>query len=200
MKVLVSGFEAFGEREMNPTSLLVAALKRNEIPVPDGMTVDQILLPVTFSEAFEVLQERIDEFNPDVVMSLGLASKRGTIDLETTALNRIHAEIPDNLGLRPQNTLINPAGPPCYLSTLPLQGFEGALVSAGIPVKSSNSAGEYVCNYLFYRLMETNQDSLRLCGFIHFPLLDEQARPGETGLSYGDMKRALAIMLNYLRY
>lgn len=190
----------FGGRTLNPTSLLINSLEQNEIGYPSGMTVEQILLPVTFSESFEVLQEKIRTFNPDVVISLGLASGREGIHLETVAVNKLDAEIADNLGEQPRDQLINPAGPEAYLATLPLQGIEGALKDSGHKVKLSNSAGTYVCNYLFYRLMETNQDTLRLCGFIHVPLLPEQAKENEPCMPFTELKRALEVILHYINY
>lgn len=200
MKVLISGFEPFGGKELNPTSLLVHSLAQREIEIPSGMTVDQILLPVTFEESFHLLQNRINEFNPDVVIAFGMAAKRGAIELENVAVNKIDADIKDNSGVQPKNEMINHAGAESYLSTLPLQGIEGALKSAGLPVKFSQSAGTYVCNYVFYRLMETNQDTLRLCGFIHVPQLPETAAPEEPSLPYADTLRALNVILDYIKY
>jgi len=52
MRVLISGFEPFGGREVNPTALLVDALKNREIPIPEELTLDQVLLPVTFERSF----------------------------------------------------------------------------------------------------------------------------------------------------
>lgn len=200
MRVLVSGFEPFGGREVNPTALLVDALKNRDIPIPQDMTLDQVLLPVTFEKSFEVLQEKIDTFNPDIVICFGLAAKRDNIELESRAVNKIHADIKDNAGVDPQNQLISVNGDEVYLSTLPIQGIAGALTKEGLPVKISNDAGNFVCNYLFYRLMETNQDTERLCGFIHVPLLPEHAKEGEGSLSYSDLLRAMHVILEYIKY
>lgn len=200
MRVLISGFEPFGGREVNPTALLVDALKNREIPIPEELTLDQILLPVTFEKSFEVLQEKIEAFNPDIVICLGLAAKRENIELESRAVNKIHADIKDNAGAEPQNQLISKTGDEVYLSTLPIQGIAGALTKEELPVKISNDAGNFVCNYLFYRLMETNQDTERLCGFIHVPLLPEHAQPGEGSLSYSELLKAMSVILEYIKY
>ncbi|MFP5384770.1 MAG: pyroglutamyl-peptidase I [Bacteriovoracia bacterium] len=200
MRVLISGFMPFGGRELNPTDRLIRALQHNEVPYPANLLVDHILLPVTFRESFLSLQEKITQMNPDVVICLGQAAGRAEINLESVAVNCIHADIPDNEGLKPENEMINHLGMPSYLSTLPLQGIEGALKDAGIPVKVSQCAGKYVCNYLFYRLMETNQDTLRLCGFIHVPILPEQVRNDEPSMELDEMKRALSVILQYINY
>jgi pyroglutamyl-peptidase len=161
MRVLISGFAPFGGREINPTELLINAFNSGEIPYPEGFNVRTVVLPVTFEDSFLVLQNRINEFNPDVVIALGQAAGRKGIELESIALNKIDADIMDNAGQRPQGQLINDNGPEKYGSTLPLQGMESALKNAGLPVAISNSAGTFVCNYLFYRLMEENQETLR---------------------------------------
>jgi len=192
MRVLVTGFEAFGGMDSNPTQALIGALKNHEVPFPKTMKVEGLLLPVSFSEVFTLFQEKVESFNPDVILSFGLASSREAIELETTAVNEINADIPDNRGIRPMHQKISPEGPLSFSSSLPLTGLEHALKNAGFPVKSSQSAGEYVCNYLFYRMMETNQDTFRLCGFIHVP--------SENIIPIQELRRALSIILNYLEY
>ena len=199
MRVLISGFEPFGAHKLNPTLLLINELNAGKIRFPSSMTVDSIILPVTFENAYTTLKERINLFNPDVVMSFGLASGRSEINLETLAVNTIHADIKDNNGIQPRDVSISESGPDHFQSTLPLFGLEGALKKDNIPVKFSNSAGKYVCNYLFYKLMEDNQDSGRLCGFIHVPLLPEQATT-EPSMSLEDLKKALSVMLEYINY
>jgi pyroglutamyl-peptidase len=200
MKVLISGFAPFGGRDLNPSALLIEALENKQIEIPEGLKVDQILLPVTFEQSFHVLQKKINEFNPDVVIAFGMASTRDSIELENLAVNKIDADLADNLGSQPREQMVNHLGEPSYLSTLPLQGIEGALKDAGLPVKMSNSAGTFVCNYLFYRLMETNQETLRLCGFIHVPQLPEQAKPGEPSLPFSDLMKAIQVILDYINY
>lgn len=200
MRILISGFEAFGGRELNPTALLVSALHKQEISYPDSLRVEAILLPVTFNASFLKLQEKIQIFNPDVIICFGQAAGRTGIELESVAFNRIDAEIKDNDGNRPLDQVISPTGAESYLSSLPLSGIEGALKDEKISVKVSNSAGLFVCNYLFYRLMETNQDTERLCGFIHVPLLPEQAKNNEPTMEFESLKRALSVILEYIDY
>jgi pyroglutamyl-peptidase len=153
MKVLFSGFEAFGGHDQNPTALLVSALEKGVISIPEEMTVDQIILPVTFQDSYKHLEEEIIAFNPDIIICFGLAEKRDSLSLESVAVNLMDARIPDNKGDQPVGKKISHGGADRYLSTLPLAGFEGALKQAGISVAQSQNAGEYVCNYLFYKLM-----------------------------------------------
>lgn len=200
MKVLISGFEPFGGRKTNPTSLLIDAVKKNEVPYPQDMIVDTVILPVSFFDSYSKLNDKVNEFNPDVILAFGQADNIDTIDLESIALNKMHADIQDNHGYQPLNKSINQTGPDLYLSTLPILGIEGALTAEEIPVKISNSAGTFVCNYVFYKMMEDNQESLRLCGFIHVPTLDIDKNESGPSISFDVLKKALSIMLNYINY
>jgi pyroglutamyl-peptidase len=200
MRVLVSGFTPFGGRSVNPTSILIGALERGEISYPGELEVEGMILPVTFEDSYVVLRKKIELYNPDVVIAFGQAAGRSSIELESIAVNLIDAEISDNKNVRPIQQKITPHGPETYLSTLPLGGIEGALKESGVPVSISSSAGTYVCNYLFYKLMEENQETLRLCGFIHVPLLPEQALSGEPSLPFEELKRALSVILHYINY
>lgn len=199
MRVLISGFEPFGGHKLNPTSLLIEELKAGRVQHPDSFVVETVLLPVTFEAAFVRLNSAIEQFNPDVVMCFGQAAGRTEINIENIAKNVINAEIKDNDGVQPVNVRISDSGPDVFPSTLPVQGLEGALQKAQIPVKLSNSAGEYVCNFLFYKLMEANQDTRRLCGFIHIPLLPEQTTD-KPSMPLETLKKALSVMLNYIEY
>ncbi len=193
MRVFISGFGPFEDHEVNPTSLLIDALKNGEISYPDELLIETVTLPVSFEQSYEVLKKMSDSFNPDVMIAMGLGPDREAIELELMAQNKIHAQIRDNLGEKPEHQVINPKGPLSYLSTLPLAGMEGVLKKNGVPVKISNNAGTFVCNYIFYRMMEDNQETERLCGFIHFP-------PFKDGLTVDAQKRALQLILDYIKY
>ncbi len=191
MKVLVSGFEAFGEISVNPTELLIEALKRNEIITPDGMLITAALLPVTFADSFDVLEVAIQKEQPDIVIAFGVANGRDAIELERVAINCKDAKIPDNNGFWPQDEWIDKKGEAAYFSGLPIRGIERRLAAAQIPCRISNSAGTYVCNYLFYRLMALCHKSHIRAGFIHVP--------SEASLSLLEQKRAVGLILDSLR-
>lgn len=170
MRILVTGFEAFGGRETNPTAQLIQALKLGQLSIPSDSVIEGLLLPVTFDDAFDILWEKSKQFRPDAILALGLAANRDAIELERVAINCMDADIPDNKGERPIDKVIIPDGKEAFFSTLPLRKIESSLQRAGIPVRISNTAGTYVCNYLFYRMMESHRN--KLCGFVHFPLQD----------------------------
>ena len=124
------------------------------------------------------LDKEIASFQPAVVLALGLAGGRSDkIEIERVAINCIDAEIPDNAGVQYRDQVITPDGENAFFSSLPIAGLLDSLKAAGVPAQISNSAGTYVCNYLFYKLQELGAASpLRRSGFVHFPFLPEQAR------------------------
>ena len=203
MRVLVSGFEPFGGRKENPTALLAnEAAKASSgqsslVAIPKGLEVRAVVLPVTFEKAYEKLQTEIRAFDPDVVLAFGMAAGRNAIEIERVAINCLDADIPDNSGFQPVDLTIESGGPAALFTTLPSRRFLEALKSAGLPARMSNTAGTYVCNFLFYRLMEGSLRTRRKAGFIHVPLLPEQAaeKPGLASMSLQDLAKALSVML-----
>ena len=200
MKVLISGFEAFGGETLNPTHLLIDELRAGRVAIPAGLVVASVLLPVRFANAFQALKTNIENFRPSVVMSLGQAGGREAVEIERVAVNMMDADIADNNGWQPREEKISPDGAAAFFSTLPVRRLDEALKFAGVPSRISNSAGLYVCNFLFYRLQEeASKLGVERSGFIHFPYLPEQAQPKlKPAMPLSEMKRALEVLLNAL--
>jgi pyrrolidone-carboxylate peptidase len=82
---------------------------------------------------------------------------------------------PDHTGACAAGACVVESGPSRFATGLPLEKIETALRAARIPVSPSDSAGDYLCNLTFYRLMTlASQGGLRMAGFIHVPYLDTQ--------------------------
>jgi pyroglutamyl-peptidase len=166
MKVLLSGFSSFSHHTVNSSEVLALHLANRKIP---GLDIRSCILPVTFNDSFDVLKDQIDSFQPDVVISLGLAEKRSVISLEKVALNYVDCEIPDNRGRLLKDSPVLASAPAAYFSTLPLK--EMLQVETPYPVEISYSAGTYVCNDLMFRMLNYLKDKNIQAGFIHVPLL-----------------------------
>ena len=196
MKVLLTGFEPFGGESINPSWEAVKAVQ-----APAGMQLEKMLLPVSFRKAPALVEEKIQSFRPDVILSLGQAGGREGISLERIAVNLADARIADNDGFQPRDEALQADGSAAYLSTLPLRRMEAALQEAGLPAGLSNTAGLYVCNAVFYtaaRLAESLNPTPR-AGFVHVPYLPEQASGKEApSLSLEEDIRALEIILGCL--
>lgn len=165
--LLLTGFTPFGPFAVNPSERIVNALSGATIA---GHRVEGLVLPVVFGEAGDRLIEAVSRENPRVVICLGLAGNRDDIGIERLAVNLDHADIPDNAGNQPVDRPIVPGGPPAYWSTLPVQAMAAALREAGIAASLSLSAGTFVCNHVFYRLMQALAERPHVRGgFIHLP-------------------------------
>lgn len=202
MRILVSGFEAFGGHSLNPTEKLVReiiARPADFAPAKSTVEVRGIVLPVTFADSFARLRDEIRAFDPYVVISLGLASGRcNSIEIERVAINCLDSTSPDNAGVQPRDLLIEDGGSAALFSTLPIRAMHSALEKAAIPAQISSSAGTYVCNYLFYRLLESSARTVRRCGFVHVPFLPEQAakeKPGTPSMAFDVLTRAMKVMI-----
>lgn len=210
-RVLVTGFEPFDSEVENPSALVAnaleaSAMEKRELSVSGPERPWQLqgrvelkaeILPVSFEESFVALSGALTRFLPDVVICLGQAGGRSCIELERIAVNMIDAEIADNRGVQVRDRLISPGAETAFFSRLPLREIEKKLIEQRIPVRISNSAGLYVCNYVFYKLMEFMRLSSSISGgFIHLPYLPEQAiradlRRGNRALEVGPDQMAL---------
>lgn len=167
MKILITAFEPFGERSVN-ASLQVLDGIVNEI---GQHQIFKRTLRVDHVEAPTQLKSFLVEIQPDAVICLGEAGGSDYIRLEFVAINWMDFRIPDNAGKTMTDLRIIEGDRNAYFSTLPLRKFESRLKEKGIPVKISMTAGTYLCNQVFFTLMQY-LDSIQVeipAGFIHLP-------------------------------
>lgn len=166
-RILVTGFEPFGGEQVNPSWEAVRALP-DEI---SGAAVRKFQIPVEYRRAEEELLRLLEAENPDLTILCGQAGGRKKISVECCAINRDHADAPDNAGEVRRYRPIRPEGAAAYFTDLPAEAMVAAAQAAGAPCEPSFSAGTYVCNHLYYTLLSQNR---RGC-FIHVPYSAEQA-------------------------
>ncbi len=174
MKLLVTGFEPFGESRINPSEQVVRALARTAF---NGVELGTAILPVDRIHGPEALLAAVQELRPEAVVSLGEASGQMGLSVERIAVNLMDYRIPDNAGEKVMDEPIVPAGPAAYFCTLPVRAMYDAIRAAGVPAELSLSAGAYLCNQVLYTLLNhiaVNGLNIR-AGFIHLPTLPDQA-------------------------
>jgi pyroglutamyl-peptidase len=164
--VLVTGFEPFAGSTVNPSQQLVDAL--------DG-EVATAVLPVSYERAADALRGAVAGHRPDVVIAFGQADGRTGISVERFAHNLDEATTTDNDEAPGSGAPIDPDGPAAYASSLPVDDIVAALRAEGIPAAPSRDAGGFLCNHVFYVLMRTLETEGGRGGFVHVPLLPEQA-------------------------
>ena len=195
--ILLTGFSPFDNELMNPSWEAVKQFESKAIMVEH--LVHTVQLPCEFGTAISLLQEKIAELQPEVVICVGQAGGRAEISLERVAINVDDARIPDNAGAQPVDQAIAQDGPAAYFTSLPIKAIVKKLRDEGIPANVSQSAGTYVCNHVFYGLMHTasKNTNIQRAGFVHIPYLPNQAanHPGAPSLSLENAVTAIALLL-----
>jgi pyroglutamyl-peptidase len=170
-KVLISGFEPFGGSHLNSSQLVVEAISKENL---SGLELSAVILPVEFDKAARVLLSKVNDFNPEIIISFGQAEGRKAITPEKIAINLDSARIPDNAGELRVNKVIVEAGADGYFSTLPIEKMVAAVKECGLESEISLSAGAFLCNHIFYHLQHQLLEREVKSGFVHLPLVNEQ--------------------------
>jgi pyroglutamyl-peptidase len=123
---------------------------------------------------------------PDAVVSFGLSAKAMGVTLESTARNRVSTGRPDFTGACASSDQISAGAAAIFPTRLPLREISVALAEHGVRLARSDDAGDYICNLLFYRLMEfAESGGPRVAGFVHVPYVESQgARLSAAGLTF----------------
>ncbi|MBE6541472.1 MAG: hypothetical protein E7672_03390 [Ruminococcaceae bacterium] len=166
MKVLISGFEAFGNSRRNSSLDTIISLPKNI----GECSINTITLPVVYGLCGQVLCSAVDAIRPDFVISLGQAEGRGKITPEYAALNVRHSDNPDNIGQICKSSPIDEKGENAYFSTIFPDKLASHLNLHSIPASISFTAGTYVCNDLMYSALKFCDPLGIRAGFIHLPL------------------------------
>ena len=195
MKILVTSFEPFNGRDINPSQLILEQLE-----APEGVTLMKELLPVEFKATTEILKKRLKEHRPDVVISLGQAGNRPEISVERVAINLDNCRssngqkvIADNAGDTPVDEPIVADGPQAYFSNLPVWEIVEAIQKVGVDAAGSYTAGTYVCNHVMYTVLHEvaiNYPDIK-AGFIHVPFLPEQNPVTGYTMELSDMVKGI---------
>lgn len=190
-RILLTGFEPFHKSMLNPSQEIIRRISHRSL-------VAKEVLPVTFGEASLNLNSLIDQHKPTVVIALGQAEGRKEITLERIAINLDDARIPDNAGNSPKERAIVAGGPDAYFTTLPIKNLVEKLNENGIPTSISLSAGTFVCNHIFYAMQHHCAGKAIKSGFIHLPLMNEQASefPGLPTMQIEEMIRGIELVLD----
>lgn len=189
--LLITGFEPFQQETINPSWEAVALLPETIGP----WRLEKLRLPVVFGKAADLAIARAQQLCPQAILTVGQAGGRGAVTPELVAINTRDAAIPDNEGNAFQGQPVVPGGGDGYFATAPVRQMVQAAAAQGFPCKLSYTAGAYVCNDLFYRLLHQYRGTGVLVDFIHVPFLPEQAKNGEPSMALADMARALEALI-----
>jgi pyroglutamyl-peptidase len=193
-RLLLTGFEPFGEATVNPSWELAKRFAGNTI---DMATIEVAQLPVNWAGAWPALEAAITRVRPTWVLMLGLASRRDVATPETRARNYAEPILDNARAMPPLLDRVVEDGPPYRIATIsPLLMLE-RLQESGIPAEVSTDAGGYLCNWVLYHALAFAEDqpALQGVGFLHIP---QTADAGGPGPSLDQLERGLSIIIDSL--
>ncbi len=202
MSILITGFEPFAGEPRNPSGEIALELDGGQA---GGEALRGLVLPVRHETAWPLLRAALDRLLPRSVLALGLAMSRSVVCVEQVAVNIDDFRIADNDGAQPMGEPIEADGPDAYFTTLPVGELVTAVRLAGIPARVSRSAGTYLCNHVYYRLLheaaqrstERRYDAL----FVHLPPLPECVAAADQERASMDLsrsKKAVEVILGII--
>lgn len=195
MKVLITGFDAFGGEPVNPAEEAVKMIS-NKIA---GAEVIKVIIPTVQNKSVKAIENAIEQHNPDIVISVGQAGGRFDITPERVAINLDDYRIKDNEGNQPIDTVIQPDGQPAYFSNLPVKAMVKHMIEHGIPATLSNTAGTFVCNHVMYGILymiDKKYPNIK-GGFIHIPYMTSQVmdKKNTPFMSLNDIVKGLELAI-----
>ncbi len=183
MNILVTGFDAFGDDTINPSTLIL-----DELPDKIGAhLIDTLQIPTSAKEAEAKLNDVLSSDKYDAVVCIGQAGGRADITLERVAINLDEFRIRDNSGEQLSGCQVIANGPDAFLSRLPLKSMVSNMQDHSIPASISYTAGTFVCNHVYYYVhyLLSQHSKSGSAVFIHVPFLPKQviAHPGQPSMS-----------------
>ena len=170
-----------------------------KLPVCDVHCADVLVVSIQdcdegIANIKSLIQKKIDAdgSKKHMILSFGVAAHRPGFDLETTAKNiKNFGVCPDERGNAPKDEAICASldKTTCQNTDLPIElmvkKLQGRL-GDGLKCKQSHSAGEYICNYMFYKGLDlaneinaSNQEKDVRCKaiFCHVPSFETIPEP-----------------------
>ncbi len=155
MRLLIYGFGPYHHFQQNITERILLKL-------PKQRALKKIVFPVRFHRSQFI--KAVNETKPDVILVLGQCPRGWRLRIETKAVNR------ERKDKRTKSMPIIPGGKRTLLTNLKLD--------RGGEARFSKDAGDYVCNYSMYVILDylKHRQLDVLFGFIHIPHLYDTRR------------------------
>jgi pyroglutamyl-peptidase len=193
-RLLLTGFEPFGEFPVNPSWELARQFQGETINMVD---IETALLPVNWATAWPTLEAAIGRVGPRWLLLMGVAAARKRVNAEVRARNLTNPLRDTAGGLPPPGDLVEPGGPAYRNCTLPAQLIVERIQFAGVPADVSTDAGGFLCNWTLYKALSAAPriPGLQGVGFIHLPPPPAQGGPD---LPPAQLRAGLAAVIRSL--
>ena len=187
--VLITGFKPFDIYDVNPSEQIALELNNTQL---NNVSIKGYVLSVDYQLAPQKMKQLIHQYDPELIISLGLAGKATSIRLEQVAVNlKVNPDLRFTLLSLKR---VNKSGSFFQFSTFETNKMKERIAEKDISVEESSFAGLYLCNAILYEtlfyLLETEQEIPM--GFIHVPQLDSQS---EEGMSLETMITAVTTAI-----
>lgn len=176
-KVVVTGFEPFGDHAVNSSWVAVQELERLGL----GEAVDLFVceVPVEYQAVQNLLPCLWKEQQPQLVVHVGVSGLATTVTLEQCGHNKGYKRL-DNCSFCPASQCCMENGPDCIKSVLDMETISGSVNEAnmGVTVSVSKDAGRYLCDYTYYTSLYLGQGR---SAFVHVPPLGKPYSSQQLG-------------------
>jgi len=174
--ILLTSFEPFGGLAINSSHEVARAVVESP---PPGIDLDWLSLPVVAAICADVALARLRQGGHRGVLALGQSAGASAVRVEGRANNLDDFPIPDNAGVRRNKVEVVAGGPLSLPAWLPVERVVERIQAARVPAELSSSAGAYVCNHYYYRMLHGLESDLAWMLFLHLPLLPSQVTKGQ---------------------
>ncbi|XP_041658465.1 pyroglutamyl-peptidase 1-like [Cheilinus undulatus] len=176
-KVIVTGFEPFGEHAVNSSWVAVQELEK--LGLGEAVDLHVCEVPVEYQAVQKLLPSLWREHQPQLVVHVGVSGLATTVTLEQCGHNKGYKRL-DNCCFSPASECCMEEGPDCIHSVLDMETICKRANDSGVGVTFSVSkdAGRYLCDYTYYTSLHLGQGH---SAFIHVPPLDRPYSSLELG-------------------
>jgi len=192
--VHITGFKKFHGVSENPTETIVRNLTEyiQKKGLPKGLVIGSCtiletagqgaLVPLyqTLQSAVTAKESESSSSNRVICLHFGVNSGAARFAIERQAVNEATFRCPDEMGWKPQKVPIVPSDGAISRTretTLPVEEITKALAKKGYDVMTSDDAGRFVCNYVYYHSLRFAEQNGIKSLFVHVPLfftIDEE--------------------------
>ncbi|WRX22964.1 Peptidase C15 [Theobroma cacao] len=192
----VTGFKKFHGVSENPTETIVSNLKEytKKNGLPKGLILGSCSVLETAGQGaltplYQTLQSALNGKDSEssssgriIWLHFGVNSGASRFAIEHQAVNEATFRCPDEMGWKPQKEpIIRADGGISRVrqTSLPVEEITKALAKKGYEVMTSDDAGRFVCNYVYYHSLRFAEQNGTKSLFVHVPLfltIDEETQ------------------------
>ncbi|KAJ7973232.1 Pyrrolidone-carboxylate peptidase [Quillaja saponaria] len=192
----ITGFKKFHGVSENPTETIVNNLKEylKKKGFPKGLILGSCSILETAGQGalaplYRILQSAISKKDSEssnsnriIWIHFGVNSGATRFAIEQQAVNEATFRCPDEMGWKPQKVpIITADGGISRVreTSLPVQEITKTLAKKGYDVITSDDAGRFVCNYVYYHSLRFAEQNGIKALFVHVPLfltIDEETQ------------------------